>query len=96
MEKLISENKELKEKVNKLNDKIFKIEMDKQTSQESGDYMENLHLSCLEKQFKKTSEKCNIYIKTINKMCDKYGIDHKEVLNIIDIIEKDSVNEKQR
>lgn len=96
MEKLILENKVLKEKVNKLNDKIFKIEMDKQTREESKIYMESMHLSCLEKQLNKTEKKCDIYKKTINKICDKYKIDHKEVFNIIDLIEKNSVNEKER
>lgn len=89
MEKLILENKALKEKVNKLNDKIFKIEMDKQIREESKNYMESMQLSCLEKQFKKTSEKCNIYKKTINKMCDKFGIKHEKVFEIIDEIKND-------
>lgn len=39
----------------------------------------------------------NIYKEVINEMCDKFGIDHSEVFNIIDSIkERDNKNEMER
>lgn len=44
----------------------------------------------------KLLDKNNIYIETINVLCDKYSIDHEEVLDIIDSIRNDKSPEMER
>ncbi len=66
---------------------------DKQLEKYDDLYNERLLYNALEKI---TKEK-NIYKETINNICDKFGIDHKEVFKIIDNIqEKSNNNERER
>ncbi|WP_252238866.1 hypothetical protein [Clostridium sp. VAP51] len=44
---------------------------------------------------KKTTKERNLYKKTINKICNKYSIDHKDIFKIIDKIQ-DKSNKKER
>lgn len=86
----------------KLSDRVEELEQDIEMYKEIGEdigvknqlndyYNERLLQSALEK----TTEQKEIYKKTINKMCDKFGIDHSEVFKIIDNIQ-DKSNERER
>lgn len=89
VEELEKENLELKTE----NKERLKEIIELQNSRESDLYMEGMLSNALDK----TTEDRNIYKETINIMCDKFGIEHREVFNIIDIIkEKDSKNERER
>lgn len=60
---------------------------DKQLEKHEDLYNEKLLYNALEK----TTAKKNIYKETINEMCNKFGIEHKEVFKIID-----NINSKER
>ncbi len=60
---------------------------DKQLEKYDNSYSERLLYNALEKT---TAEK-NLYKKAINKICNKFGIEHKEVFKIID-----NINSKER
>lgn len=66
---------------------------DKQLEKYDNLYDERLLYNALEK----TTKEKNIYKETINNICDKFEIEHKEVFKIIDNIqEKSNNNERER
>lgn len=84
-------------------DKVEELESDLKTYEkneakgkksESDVYMETM----IENALDKSTKEREIYKKTINKMCEQFGIDHSEVFNIIDSIknEKDSKIEMEK
>ena len=94
IENLLDINTKLADRVDELEENIEvheRIGEDIAVKDQLKDYYnERLLQSTLEK----TTEEKNIYKKTINKMCDKFGIDHSEVFKIIDNI-KGKNNERE-
>ncbi|NFO89307.1 hypothetical protein FDC58_12025 [Clostridium botulinum] len=68
----------------------YKIQ-DEKIERYDDSYNERLLYNALEK----TTKERNLYKKTINKICDKYSINHKDVFNIIDKIQEKN-NERER
>ncbi|NFI53444.1 hypothetical protein FDA52_10805 [Clostridium botulinum] len=84
-------DKHIKELENDL-EGYYKIK-DKKIEKYKDLYNERLLYNALEK----TTKEKNIYKETINNICDKFGIEHKEVFKIIDNIqEKSNNNERER
>ncbi|MBN1040055.1 hypothetical protein DVW12_15240 [Clostridium botulinum] len=78
-------DKHIKELENNLQN-YYNME-DKQLEKCDDSYNERLLYNALEK----TTKERNLYKKTINKICNKFSIDHKEVFKIID-----NINSKER
>lgn len=77
-----------------LTDKVEELKSDLEVYERIGDnedtesdrYMETMMVNALDN----TTKERNIYKETINKICDKFGIDHSEVFKIIDNIQDKS------
>ncbi|NFN05156.1 hypothetical protein FDB50_10395 [Clostridium botulinum] len=82
-------DKHIKELENDL-EGYYKIK-DKKIEKYKDLYNERLLYNALEK----TTKEKNIYKETINNICDKFGIEHKEVFKIIDNIQEKSNNNER-
>lgn len=110
-EKLTLENELLKDKVKELDDIAFKTTQENAILTDRIEDLES-DLEAYEKKIgkgkdesdvykanalDKTTKEKEVYKKTINIMCDKFGIEHSEVYKIIDNIkEKDNKSEREK
>lgn len=100
---LYTENELLKDEIRKKDDLLFKTTqenaylIDKIEVLELNHDEELIHQTKLTEILENVDYQKNIYKEVINKMCDKFGIEHNEVFNIIDSIkERDNKNEMER
>lgn len=93
LENTLELNMLLNEQVDDLESYLEAYELNPKREKDIGSdlYMESMLANALEK----TTKERNIYKETINKMCDKFGIDHSEVFETIDDI-NDEGNERER